>query len=39
MLLVPDPPPLGRALAARHFSRKHGPHAYYGQPAADARPG
>jgi L-ribulose-5-phosphate 4-epimerase len=30
--VAPDAPPLGAALSARHFSRKHGPGAYYGQP-------
>jgi L-ribulose-5-phosphate 4-epimerase len=30
--LAPDAPAIGGALAARHFSRKHGPSAYYGQP-------
>jgi L-ribulose-5-phosphate 4-epimerase len=32
LALVPTMPPIGAALSARHFSRKHGPHAYYGQP-------
>lgn len=30
--LAPDCPPIDPALSARHFSRKHGPDAYYGQP-------
>lgn len=32
LLLCPDPEPIGDALLARHFRRKHGPNAYYGQP-------
>jgi L-ribulose-5-phosphate 4-epimerase len=32
LALTPDVPSLGAALAARHFTRKHGPDAYYGQP-------
>ena len=31
LVLNPDAAPIGDALAARHFSRKHGPDAYYGQ--------
>jgi L-ribulose-5-phosphate 4-epimerase len=27
-----DVPPIEESLLERHFSRKHGPHAYYGQP-------
>ena len=30
--LRPDAVPLGEALRRRHFERKHGSHAYYGQP-------
>ncbi len=30
-LLAPDAPPLADALRRKHFERKHGPHAYYGQ--------
>lgn len=30
-LLAPDAPPLARAIRNKHFERKHGPHAYYGQ--------
>jgi L-ribulose-5-phosphate 4-epimerase len=30
--LDPDVAPLARALRDRHFARKHGPRAYYGQP-------
>jgi L-ribulose-5-phosphate 4-epimerase len=30
-LLAPDTPPLADALRRKHFERKHGPHAYYGQ--------
>jgi hypothetical protein len=29
---VQDRPPIEHALLERHFSRKHGPMAYYGQP-------
>ena len=36
--LAPDVQPIGRALLERHFSRKHGPAAYYGQPGAAGRP-
>jgi L-ribulose-5-phosphate 4-epimerase len=32
LTLAPDTEPIGGALADRHFSRKHGPDAYYGQP-------
>jgi L-ribulose-5-phosphate 4-epimerase len=32
LALTPDVQPLGATLAARHFTRKHGPDAYYGQP-------
>ncbi len=31
LLLGPETPPLSPSLLARHFSRKHGPNAYYGQ--------
>jgi L-ribulose-5-phosphate 4-epimerase len=31
MLLAPDAPPLDAALRDKHFERKHGPDAYYGQ--------
>jgi L-ribulose-5-phosphate 4-epimerase len=30
-LLAPDVPPLPDAIRRKHFERKHGPHAYYGQ--------
>jgi len=30
-LLEPDPPPLVGAVRRKHFERKHGPSAYYGQ--------
>lgn len=30
-LLSPEASPLSRALRRKHFERKHGPHAYYGQ--------
>jgi len=30
-LLAPDGPPLADAIRRKHFERKHGPHAYYGQ--------
>jgi L-ribulose-5-phosphate 4-epimerase len=30
-LLAPDAPPLAEFLRSKHFERKHGPHAYYGQ--------
>lgn len=32
ILLEPTSEPIGAALLDRHFRRKHGPHAYYGQP-------
>jgi L-ribulose-5-phosphate 4-epimerase len=32
LALAPDADPIACALANRHFSRKHGPDAYYGQP-------
>jgi len=32
MLLDADVPPLAGAVRGKHFTRKHGPHAYYGQP-------
>jgi L-ribulose-5-phosphate 4-epimerase len=32
LALAPDAEPIGEALWARHFGRKHGPNAYYGQP-------
>jgi L-ribulose-5-phosphate 4-epimerase len=31
LALAPDAPPLPRALHEKHFLRKHGPGAYYGQ--------
>ena len=31
LALAPDAPPLPRALSEKHFLRKHGPEAYYGQ--------
>jgi L-ribulose-5-phosphate 4-epimerase len=31
LLLAPETTPVGEALLRRHFSRKHGPDAYYGQ--------
>jgi L-ribulose-5-phosphate 4-epimerase len=31
-MLAPDSPPLAEAVRAKHYARKHGPHAYYGQP-------
>jgi L-ribulose-5-phosphate 4-epimerase len=34
LVLAPDTPAIGEALSTRHFSRKHGPDAYYGQPTA-----
>ena len=34
LALVPDAGPIGDALRARHFGRKHGPDASYGQTAA-----
>lgn len=33
LLLRPDAPSLAPALINRHFTRKHGPDAYYGQPS------
>lgn len=40
LALNPDAAPIGDALAARHFTRKHGPDAYYGQAAQPGcRPG
>jgi L-ribulose-5-phosphate 4-epimerase len=30
-LLEPDVPPLDAAVREKHYQRKHGPHAYYGQ--------
>jgi L-ribulose-5-phosphate 4-epimerase len=30
-LLAPEAPPLADAIRLKHFERKHGPHAYYGQ--------
>ena len=30
-MLDPDCPPLAQAVRAKHYERKHGPHAYYGQ--------
>ena len=32
LALRPDAPPIDDALLQRHFRRKHGPGAYYGQP-------
>jgi L-ribulose-5-phosphate 4-epimerase len=34
--IEPYPAPIGRALLEKHFRRKHGPGAYYGQPGAEA---
>jgi L-ribulose-5-phosphate 4-epimerase len=31
-ILDTDSPPLAEAVRAKHYARKHGPHAYYGQP-------
>ena len=31
-MLDPDCLPLAEAVRAKHYARKHGPHAYYGQP-------
>lgn len=31
LLLAPDAPPLAEAVRDKHYERKHGPHAYYGQ--------
>jgi ribulose-5-phosphate 4-epimerase/fuculose-1-phosphate aldolase len=39
LAIRPDVPRLGRAMVDRHFARKHGPTAYYGQAAADVRSG
>ena len=33
LALAPHADPIAGALATRHFSRKHGPDAYYGQPS------
>jgi L-ribulose-5-phosphate 4-epimerase len=33
LAIAPDRPPVDDALLERHFQRKHGPGAYYGQPA------
>jgi L-ribulose-5-phosphate 4-epimerase len=33
--LDPEAPDIGEALLRRHFDRKHGPGAYYGQPGDD----
>ena len=35
LALEPDAGPIGEALLERHFGRKHGPGAYYGQPDRD----
>ena len=35
LALQPDAGPISEALLQRHFGRKHGPGAYYGQPARD----
>lgn len=35
--LAPEVDPIGQALLGRHFSRKHGPGAYYGQPRGAER--
>ncbi|HXG39315.1 MAG TPA: L-ribulose-5-phosphate 4-epimerase AraD [Candidatus Limnocylindrales bacterium] len=32
LVLAPEAGPVGRALLDRHYARKHGPGAYYGQP-------
>ncbi len=32
-LIEPDAGPLAAAIRDKHFERKHGPHAYYGQPS------
>jgi L-ribulose-5-phosphate 4-epimerase len=37
--LVPDAPPMDERLLARHFGRKHGDGAYYGQPEEPYRDG
>ncbi len=39
LALDPSIGPISDALLARHFGRKHGPDAYYGQTGADARRG
>jgi hypothetical protein len=39
LALNPSIGPIADALSARHFGRKHGPDAYYGQPGGDAREG
>ena len=31
LTLDPDTPPLSDPVRNKHFERKHGPHAYYGQ--------
>jgi hypothetical protein len=31
-ILDADCAPLADAVRAKHYARKHGPHAYYGQP-------
>jgi L-ribulose-5-phosphate 4-epimerase len=36
LALEPTIGPIADALSARHFGRKHGPDAYYGQPGGDA---
>jgi L-ribulose-5-phosphate 4-epimerase len=36
LALEPTIGPISDALSARHFGRKHGPDAYYGQPGGDA---
>jgi L-ribulose-5-phosphate 4-epimerase len=37
LLLAPDMGPVEGSLLERHFHRKHGPSAYYGQPAPTSR--
>jgi L-ribulose-5-phosphate 4-epimerase len=37
--LAPSIGPIADALRARHFGRKHGPDAYYGQPGGGGPPG
>ena len=37
LALAPDAPPIPRALLERHFFRKHGPGAYYGQATVGSR--
>jgi L-ribulose-5-phosphate 4-epimerase len=39
LALDPSIGPIAHTLLARHFGRKHGPDAYYGQPRGDARGG